>query len=431
MLEKMIFGRFIPGDSFIHRLDARAKLIFVFLFIAVVFIANNWITYGILVAFTFLIIRMSRIRLYFLINGLKPVVILIIFTFLLHLFFTREGAIIFEWKFVKIYEEGLRQGIFISIRFFVLVILTSILTLTTTPISITDALETLLNPLKKWKLPVHELALMMSISLRFIPTLMDETDKIMKAQMARGSDMTTGSMKERMNAIVPLLIPLFVSAFKRAEDLATAMEVRGYKGGEGRTRYRKLEWATKDTVIIVTLLILAIVLVYFRSVMEVYDMRLRAIISYDGNAFSGYQVQPGKRTVQLELERVLQIMHKGTIVKVVASGRTDAGVHATGQVIHFDSPLTLPMDRWRTALNVQLPGDIRVLSVEQVQDDFHARYDAIGKTYRYIWSLNEVHSPFERNYSVHVERYKPNIDWMKEASVHLLGTHDFSSFCAV
>ncbi|MFJ7973102.1 energy-coupling factor transporter transmembrane component T family protein [Psychrobacillus sp. NPDC096389] len=265
MLEKMIFGRFIPGDSFIHRLDARAKLIFVFLFIAVVFIANNWVTYAILVAFTFLIIRTSRIRLYFLINGLKPVVILIIFTFLLHLFFTREGAVIFEWKFIKIYEEGLRQGIFISIRFFVLVILTSILTLTTTPISITDALETLLNPLKKWKLPVHELALMMSISLRFIPTLMDETDKIMKAQMARGSDMTTGSMKERMNAVVPLLIPLFVSAFKRAEDLATAMEVRGYKGGEGRTRYRKLEWATKDTVVIVILLLLAIVLFYFRS----------------------------------------------------------------------------------------------------------------------------------------------------------------------
>ena len=129
MLEKMIFGRYIPGDSFIHRLDARAKLIFVFLFIAIVFIANSWITYGILFVFTFLIIRMSKIRLYFLINGLKPVVILIIFTFLLHLIFTKEGSIIFEWKFIKIYEEGLRQGIFISIRFFVLVILTSILTL--------------------------------------------------------------------------------------------------------------------------------------------------------------------------------------------------------------------------------------------------------------------------------------------------------------
>ncbi|MBD7945068.1 MULTISPECIES: energy-coupling factor transporter transmembrane component T family protein [Psychrobacillus] len=265
MLEKMIFGRYIPGDSLIHRLDARAKLIFVFLFIAVVFIANNWITYGILVLFTFLIIRMSKIRLYFLINGLKPVVFLIIFTFLLHIIFTREGALIFEWKFIKIYEEGLKQGIFISIRFFVLVILTSILTLTTTPISITDALEILLNPLKKWKLPVHELALMMSISLRFIPTLMDETDKIMKAQMARGSDMTSGSMKERMNAIVPLLIPLFVSAFKRAEDLATAMEVRGYKGGEGRTRYRKLEWRKKDTAILVVLVLLAVILVYFRQ----------------------------------------------------------------------------------------------------------------------------------------------------------------------
>lgn len=265
MLEKMIFGRYIPGDSFIHRLDARAKLIFVFLFIMVVFIANDWVTYGILLLFTLLIIRLSKIRLYFLINGLKPVVFLIIFTFLLHLFFTREGPIIFDWKFITIYEEGLKQGIFISIRFTVLVVLTSILTLTTTPISITDALEILLNPLKKWRLPVHELALMMSISLRFIPTLMDETDKIMKAQMARGSDMTTGSMKERMNAIVPLLIPLFVSAFKRAEDLATAMEVRGYKGGEGRTRYRKLEWAPRDTLIILSLVVLAAILVYLRQ----------------------------------------------------------------------------------------------------------------------------------------------------------------------
>ena len=159
-------------------------------------------------------------------------------------------------------------------------------------------------------------------------------------------------------------------------------------------------------------------------------VRLKAIVSYDGSGFSGYQVQPGKRTVQLELERVLGIMHKGESVKVAASGRTDAGVHATGQVIHFDSSLTLPMERWRTALNVQLPGDIRILSVEQVQDDFHARYNATGKTYRYIWSLNEVHSPFERNYSVHVERYKPNVELMKEAAVYLLGTHDFSSFCA-
>nr|WP_093062521.1 tRNA pseudouridine(38-40) synthase TruA [Psychrobacillus sp. OK028] len=159
-------------------------------------------------------------------------------------------------------------------------------------------------------------------------------------------------------------------------------------------------------------------------------VRLRAIISYDGSQFSGYQVQPGKRTVQLEIERVLEIIHKGEVVKIVASGRTDAGVHATGQVIHFDSPLTFPIDRWITALNVQLPRDIRILSVEQVSDDFHARYHAVGKTYRYIWSLSEIHSPFERDFSVHAERYKPDIASMQKAAQHLQGTHDFSSFCA-
>ena len=265
MMEKMIFGRYIPGDSFVHRLDPRAKLLFVFGFIIVVFLANNTATYALLLAFTLLAILMSRIKVFFLVNGLKPVIILMLFTFLLHIFFTREGDIIFELGFLKIYEEGLRQGIFISIRFLVLVFMTSVLTLTTSPISITDGIETLLNPLKKVKLPVHELALMMSIALRFIPTLMDETDKIMKAQMARGSDLSAGPLMDRIRAIVPLLVPLFVSAFKRAEDLATAMEVRGYKGGEGRTRYRQLNWTVKDTLTLVILVILAAVLFYFRG----------------------------------------------------------------------------------------------------------------------------------------------------------------------
>lgn len=265
MMEKMIFGRYIPGDSFVHRLDPRAKLLFVFAFIIVVFLANNPITYAVLVAFTLFVILMSRIKLFFLINGLKPVLILMIFTFLLHVIFTREGAVIAELGPLKIYEEGLRQGIFISIRFLVLVFITSVLTLTTSPISITDGIETLLNPFKKLKLPVHELALMMSIALRFIPTLMDETDKIMKAQMARGSDLSAGPLMDRMKAIIPLLVPLFVSAFKRAEDLATAMEVRGYKGGEGRTRYRQLKWGVGDTVILIVLAVLAAVLFYFRG----------------------------------------------------------------------------------------------------------------------------------------------------------------------
>ena len=265
MLEKMIFGRYIPGNSFVHKLDPRSKLSFVFLFIIGVFLANNTVTYVVLLGFTLLVILSSRIRLYFLFNGVKPIVFLIIFTLLMHIFFTKEGALLVDWKFIKIYEEGLRQGIFISIRFLVLVLLTSILTLTTSPISITDGMEDLLGPFKRFKLPVHELALMMSISLRFIPTLMDETDKILKAQLARGSDISTGSIKQRIRAVIPLLVPLFVSAFKRAEDLAVAMEVRGYRGGEGRTRYRQLKWHWRDTTIMVLLAVLVVVLFLLRS----------------------------------------------------------------------------------------------------------------------------------------------------------------------
>ncbi|MGE7911750.1 energy-coupling factor transporter transmembrane component T family protein [Lysinibacillus xylanilyticus] len=265
MMEKMIFGRFLPGNSPVHKLDPRSKLIFVFAFIIIVFLANNTVTYALLLAFTLLVVLISNIRLYFLINGLKPVIFLMLFTFLIHIFMTKEGAVVFEWKFITIYEEGIRQGIFISIRFLVLVFMTSILTLTTSPISITDGIEVLLNPLKAVKVPVHELALMMSISLRFIPTLMDETDKIMKAQMARGSDLSSGPIKDRIKAVVPLLVPLFVSAFKRAEDLATAMEVRGYRGGEGRTRYRKLKWDMSDTFSLVLLVAMAVLLFFYRS----------------------------------------------------------------------------------------------------------------------------------------------------------------------
>ncbi len=264
-MEKMIFGRFLPGNSPVHKLDPRSKLIFVFAFIIIVFLANNTVTYALLLAFTLLIVLISNIRLYFLINGLKPVIFLMAFTFLIHIFMTKEGAIVLEWKFITIYEEGIRQGIFISIRFLVLVFMTSILTLTTSPISITDGIEVLLNPLKAVKVPVHELALMMSISLRFIPTLMDETDKIMKAQMARGSDLSSGPIKARIKAVVPLLVPLFVSAFKRAEDLATAMEVRGYRGGEGRTRYRKLKWDMSDTFSLVLLVAMVVLLFFYRS----------------------------------------------------------------------------------------------------------------------------------------------------------------------
>lgn len=158
--------------------------------------------------------------------------------------------------------------------------------------------------------------------------------------------------------------------------------------------------------------------------------RLKAIISYDGTQFSGYQVQPGERTVQAELERVLAIMHKGEKIKVTASGRTDARVHATGQTLHFDSPLAIPVDKYMKALNVQLPRDIRVMSIEEVAADFHARYSVTGKRYRYVWSCEPVQSPFRRQYTVETNGVKPNVEAMQEAAKAIIGTHDFSCFCA-
>ena len=265
MMDNMIIGRYVPGSSLLHKMDPRAKLSLVFLFVCIVFIANNTVTYTILGAYTLLLVALSRVQPRFLFNGLKPILFLIVFTFLLHIFFTKEGEILWDFGWLEIYEGGLRQGIYISLRFTFLILITTLLTLTTSPISLTDGLEQMLSPFKKVKLPVHELALMMSISLRFIPTLMDETGKIMKAQAARGVDFTTGPIKERIKSVVPLLVPLFVSSFKRAEELAIAMEARGYRGGEGRTKYRVLSWGIIDTILILSLLALSLALFYFRS----------------------------------------------------------------------------------------------------------------------------------------------------------------------
>ncbi|WP_368975227.1 energy-coupling factor transporter transmembrane protein EcfT [Caldifermentibacillus hisashii] len=264
MMEKMIFGRYIPVDSPLHKMDPRAKLLTIIIFIAVVFLADNTLTYGLLAVFTLAAIWLSNIPIKFLFNGLKFLFWIILFTFFLHIFFTKEGDLLYKFGFIEIYQGGLRQGIFISLRFFFLLLVTSLLTLTTTPIEITDGIESLLKPLKKVGFPVHELSLMISIALRFIPTLMDETDKIMKAQMARGVDFSEGTIKQRAKAVVPLLIPLFINAFKRAEELATAMEARGYRGGEGRTKYRLLKWGMIDNIAILTLFILTILLLLLR-----------------------------------------------------------------------------------------------------------------------------------------------------------------------
>ncbi|WP_026678070.1 energy-coupling factor transporter transmembrane component T family protein [Fictibacillus gelatini] len=265
MLENVIIGQYVPGRSILHRLDPRSKLISVFLFVFIVFLANNWVTYGLLGLFTAVAIVVSQVPLRFLYKGLRPILIIVLFTFALHIFMTKGGALLFQFGWLKIYEQGVVQGSFISFRLIFLVLVTSLLTLTTTPIDITDGLEQLLGPLKRIKLPVHEFALMMSIALRFIPTLLKETEKIMKAQMARGVEFTSGPIKERIKAFIPLLVPLFISSFKRAEELALAMEARGYRGGEGRTKLRILKWGMGDSILIAVLLILTISLFLLRS----------------------------------------------------------------------------------------------------------------------------------------------------------------------
>lgn len=265
MNNSLIIGQYVPGDSFIHRLDPRTKITIIFFYVFIVFFANNVISYSILIAFALTCMLTSKVPVRFIMKGLTPVWFLIIFTFILHLFVTREGTIVFEWGFLTFYSGGIIQGLAISIRFFLLILVTSLLTLTTTPLEITDGIEDMLHPLKRFKFPVHELALMMSISLRFIPTLMQETDKISKAQASRGVDFRTGPIRERIKAIVPLLVPLFISAFKRAEDLAMAMEARGYQGGDNRSKLRELKVTKRDAVAYVIFIIAVAALFYTRT----------------------------------------------------------------------------------------------------------------------------------------------------------------------
>ncbi|WP_214894451.1 MULTISPECIES: energy-coupling factor transporter transmembrane protein EcfT [unclassified Exiguobacterium] len=261
----MIVGQHIPGTSYLHRSSALAKIIFAFCFIPLVFLANNAATNIFLLIFTFLALASSKLPLRYVLKGLRPILFLIVFTFVVQLFFTREGTVLFEFGWLKIYSEGLRLAIIVSLRFFYLVSITTLVTLTTSPIELTDAIELLLKPFKVVRVPTHEIALMLSISLRFLPTLAEETEKIMKAQQARGVDLAAGPIKERLRAIIPLLIPLFISAFKRAEDLAIAMEARGYRGGEGRTRLRESKWTARDTGLMGLLVVVALLLVYLRG----------------------------------------------------------------------------------------------------------------------------------------------------------------------
>ncbi|HAA0596986.1 TPA_asm: cobalt ABC transporter permease [Listeria monocytogenes] len=265
MMDKMILGRYIPGNSWLHRIDPRAKITAVMAFIAIVFLANNWLTYALMFAYVLYLVLTSKVPFLFFIKGLQPIFWLILITLLLQVFFTKGGTVLVDLGLLQITTLGLTNGAMMFCRFVLIIFMTTLLTLTTSPIELTDGLEKILAPFRLVHLPVHELALMLSISLRFIPTLMDETEKILKAQKARGVEFTSGKWSDRIKAIIPLLVPLFISAFKRAEDLAIAMEARGYRGDKGRTRFRLLRWRFADTLLLISLVVLSGLLFWLRS----------------------------------------------------------------------------------------------------------------------------------------------------------------------
>ena len=250
MLRDNTFGQYLPGNSLLHRMDPRMKVILTVFFIVIIFSASNLLSFAILLLFTLFLLLISRLSVGVVLRSIRPVVFIIMFTMVFNLFLTTgEGEPLFDFWIFTLYTEGIVRAFLMALRVVLLILGTGVLlTYTTSPIALSDALESLMRPLKAIHVPVHEFAMMMTIALRFIPTLIEETDRIMCAQKARGADFTSGSLVRRAKALVPILIPLFVSSFKRAEDLAVAMECRCYRGGEGRTKLRKLRYTALDFV---------------------------------------------------------------------------------------------------------------------------------------------------------------------------------------
>lgn len=246
MIKDITIGQYIPGETFVHKLDPRTKILLAILYIICLFVVNKFIGYIFIVALLALTVYLSKLSPRYLYKGLKPVFFLIIFTAVLNIFMVKgtQDSLILNIGFLKIYKEGLSTAAFMAIRLILLIMGTSVLTLTTSPIELTDGIENLLKPIGKEM--AHELAMMMTIALRFIPTLMDETDKIMMAQKARGADFDNGGIIQKAKSLIPLLVPLFVSSFRRADELAMAMEARAYRGGTGRTRMKKLKFTNND-----------------------------------------------------------------------------------------------------------------------------------------------------------------------------------------
>ena len=248
MLKDITLGQYFPGNTVAHRLDPRTKILLVTLYIIALFSAKGLLGYMVMAATLAVCVKISKVGFKSLVRGLKPLVVIIAFTGILNIFFTPAETYLLEWGILRISEKGIQNALFMVVRIMLLVMGTFLMTYTTSPIRLTDGLESLLGPLKRLRVPVHELALMMAIALRFIPTLIEETDKIMSAQKARGADFESGNIFQKAKALVPILVPLFISAFRRADELATAMECRCYHGGDGRTKLHVLKYQRRDYV---------------------------------------------------------------------------------------------------------------------------------------------------------------------------------------
>lgn len=261
MLKDITIGQYFPGNSFIHKMDPRMKIIVTLLYIVMLFVASHPLSLAVGILLLVVMYQVSGIPMKMITKSLKPVVPIVLFTSILNIFFV-SGEVLIKIFFIEITKEGVMLAILMSLRILCLIAGSSLLTYTTSPIELTDAIERLLNPLKKLKVPVHELSMMMTIALRFIPTLIEETDKIISAQKARGADMESGGLMDRAKALIPVLIPLFVSSFRRADELAMAMECRCYRGGDGRTRMKQLKYSPRDwtALVILVLAIAAVIL---------------------------------------------------------------------------------------------------------------------------------------------------------------------------
>lgn len=266
MLKDVTLGQFFPGNSFLHKADPRIKLVVLVVFMVFVLLASNMASLGIVLLATLALALISKIRFSVLMRSLKPVVFILLFTGVINLFLTVGETPLFEWRFIRIYPEGIRTAVFMMVRLVCLVGGSSILlSYTTSPLELTDAIESLFGPLKKIHVPIHEFAMMMTIALRFIPTLIEETDKIISAQKARGADFESGGLIQKAKALIPILIPLFVSSFRRADELAEAMECRCYRGGEGRTKLKAMQSRPSDYVFLFIMILLCIAIPFFSN----------------------------------------------------------------------------------------------------------------------------------------------------------------------